>query len=1001
MKKNRAYFVLLSLVCTTAFSQQTSVYSTKDRVYQEALSLYENQEYAAAQTYFRKVQATTHDEYTKSNSAYYIAQSAVRLNQSQAESLMTDFVERYPTHPKRNNAFVGAGNYYFSVGKYAVARKWYEDVNEKELSPSIREQYFFNKGYSLFKAKRFEDAQPYFEQVAESEKYKNQAQYYLGYIAYQSDDYDKADQYFNEVSNDEDYRKNLTYYNADRNFRKGNFQKAIEQGLEKLPTAKAQDKSELNKIIGESYFNLKDFENASKYLKEYKGKVGKWSNTDHYLLGYSYYKQGDYSNSVSEFNKIVSGRNSVAQNAYYHLADAYAKSGQKAQALNAFKNASEMSFDAIIKEDALYNYAKLSYEIGNSFESVPQLLTSYLTKYPNSDHKDEISEYLVDSYLSSKNFKAALSVMEKSSDKNPEIYQKVLYFRALELFKENNFIEAIKLFDKAIVTNADADFTEKSKFWKGESYYKLEDYPIAIKSYKTIERTEIAEAPELLLKDYQIGYSYFKLKKYKPAITHFKSFLETNPETSYKQDATLRLADSYFVSANYWPAMETYNLAIEQGSKKADYAHYQKAISYGFVNKNDRKIEDLERFISNFPNSTYKDDALYALANTYVAEGNTTKGVENYKRLQNELPTSSLVSKSLLKEGLIYYNGDQSEKSLTVLRQLVEKYPKSAESLQAVKTARLVYIDLGRTNEFAQWVKTLDFVEITNEDLDNDTFLAAENPYLENNYAKAIPAFENYLSQFPKGLHVLKSHFYLAQMYYKQSNSDKSLPHYEAVTTFEKNEYTETALYKTSQIYLEKKQYSKAIPFLIRLEKNADFEENIIFAKSNLMKSYYVQKLYPKTLTYANTVLNTSGINKNVKTDAQIYKARAAWELKNFEESKTAYAEVAKTATGKLGAEATYYNAYFANKANDYELSNTYVQQLASDYSAYREFGAKGLVLMAKNFYGLGDAYQATYVLESVIKNFSEYEKVVDEAQKELSKVKKEQSKVNSSIQGN
>jgi hypothetical protein len=38
----------------------------------------------------------------------------------------------------------------------------------------------------------------------------------------------------------------------------------------------AIEKSELNKIIGESYFNLKKYEQSIPYLAAYKGKKGRW-----------------------------------------------------------------------------------------------------------------------------------------------------------------------------------------------------------------------------------------------------------------------------------------------------------------------------------------------------------------------------------------------------------------------------------------------------------------------------------------------------------------------------------------------------------------------------------------------------------------------------------------------------------------------------------------------------------------------------------------------------
>jgi hypothetical protein len=54
---------------------------------------------------------------------------------------------------------------------------------------------------------------------------------------------------------------------------------------------------------------------------------------------------------------------------------------------------------------------------------------------------------------------------------------------------------------------------------------------------------------------------------------------------------------------------------------------------------------------------------------------------------------------------------------------------------------------------------------------------------------------------------------------------------------------------------------------------------------------------------------------------------------------------------------------------------------------------------MAKNYYALDDAFQATYILESVISSFPEFEEVVEEAKTELNKIKAEEAKTNSSIE--
>ena len=53
---------------------------------------------------------------------------------------------------------------------------------------------------------------------------------------------------------------------------------------------------------------------------------------------------------------------------------------------------------------------------------------------------------------------------------------------------------------------------------------------------------------------------------------------------------------------------------------------------------------------------------------------------------------------------------------------------------------------------------------------------------------------------------------------------------------------------------------------------------------------------------------------------------------------------------------------------------------------------------MAKNFDGLKDSFQATYILESVIKNFTQYPDVVEEAKAELDTIRAQEAKTNSSI---
>ncbi|MDR9457346.1 MAG: tetratricopeptide repeat protein [Salegentibacter sp.] len=1005
MRLNKAFLLIAFLfLSVSGIAQQSAAYTHELADFNRALELYNNQQYLAAQNLFDEVMDETEDEKIKGDCAYYIANAAVRLNQPGADRLMERFVTRYPTSTKTNTAYIDVADYYFETGKYSLARKWYDKVDENSMSRKDRERYYFNNGYAYFRANQYDQAKTYLERVRDSQEYGSQAKYYIGYMAYEGDDYEEANENFEQVKDNDRYSENLSYFQADMNFKLGNFEEAIKLGKEQLPNSTRIEQSELNKIIGESYFNLQQYEEAIPYLKEYRGMRGKWNNTDYYQLGYAYYKQGDYEKAVSEFNKIVDGKNAVAQNAYYHLAQSYLNLDKKQEALNAFKNASEMDFDAKIKEDAHLNYAKLSYEIGNSYESPSQVLITFLETYPESEAKPEVETLLIDSFITSKNYEEAMRLLENNrnfSDK--QAYQKVAYYYGLELYEEGDYQEAIKNFEKALSEPRNPKITAQSTYWKAESEFSINRIDDAIIGYREFSGMSAAQGtPEMENLDYNLGYAYFKKNEYARAADYFKKYSSDNSKDSARRnDALLRLGDSYFVTSQYWPAMEAYNKAIDNNVSNSDYAAFQKAISYGFVGRNETKIEELNSFVNRYSRSSYRDDALYELGNTYVAMNNTSQAIQAYDRLIRDVSGSSFVPKAMLRKALIYYNSDQGEKALTDLKRIVNDYPNTPEAMQAVSTARMVYVDLGRTDEYANWVRNVDFVEVTDADLDNTTYEAAENQYFNNNNERAISGFEKYLQSFPNGIHSINANFYLAQLYYRQGSKDKSERHYEFVVNKPKNEFTEQSLARLSEIKLGRSQYNEAVPLLERLEKEASSEENRIYAQSNLMKSYDELNRPDLAASYAEKVLGNSQADTRAKTDAQLIVARSA--IKNGDEAraKAAYAEVQKNATGELAAEALYYDAYFKHKAGNYEASNAAVQILAKDFSGYKRWGAKGLVLMGKNFYQLDDAYQATYILENVINNFENYPDIVQEARTELSRIKAEEAKTNSSVETN
>ena len=1006
MKNIFFYHFLLLLFLSTSntyvFGQQTAINFTIEANYNHALKLFNSKAFKSAQKYFSKVSDNANNKTRlKENADYYEAMCAIRLDQKDADQKVLTFADTYPNSIKKNKAYYNVGNYYFANKKAPYALKWYSKINPEALSLDNKKELNFKMGYAFIVTRNLDLAKSKFMPLINDPKYGNDSRYYFGYISYKQEDYEVAEKTLEEIADDEAYKSEVTYYLLDISFKAGRFEKSIDVGLKLLKNSKPKEVSEISKIIGESYFNLEKYKDAIAYLRVYKGKKGKWNNTDYYQLGYAYFKQKDFKNAANNFNKIIDQKNNVSQKAYYNLGECYIYLDKKSEALNAFKSASEMTFDLKVKEDATLNYAKLSYEEGNPFKSVAEVLQDFLTSYPKSTSYDEINTLVVTSYLYQQDYQGALDYLKKKKSKQNQILSyEVSYYRAIQLFNLNKYKEALPYFKEGKKV-AETAINLIALYWSAETNYRLGNYQVGLEEFMNFKKIAPRTIEEYQLIDYNIGYSYFKLKAYEAAAVAFENFVETKQNDGVlNDDATIRMGDSFFATKAYQKSISAYKKIVDSYGASADYAQYQIAMSHGFLENNIDKINALESLLNNFELSNFRDDALFQLGNTYSIVKDNESAHLAYNKLFQNFPKSSYIARTLLRDGLLFYNDNENKKALKNYKEIVAKYPNSTEAKEAVSNAKNVYIDLGTIDEYVKWVKGISFINITDADLDNTTYVAAENKLLENNVSKATEGFKKYILAFPEGLHALQANFYLAQLLVKEGLEKEAISNYQYVINQPQSEFSEQALNKLSQILLEEEDWATAIPLLERLEEEANLPLNILYAQSNLMKGYYQSEEFSKAVAYAEKILLQDKIDATVEYDAKIIIARAAFQSEDYPKAEEFYTEVERNANGELKAEALYFSAYFLNKKKQYEISNTTIQRITSDFSTYKYWGAKSFIIMAKNYYALenSDPYQATYILENIIKNFPQFEDVINDAKNELKKIKLKESKTNNSI---
>ena len=157
----------------------------------------------------------------------------------------------------------------------------------------------------------------------------------------------------------------------------------------------------------------------------------------YFQLGYAYFKQKQFDKALENLNQAADDETAIGQMSMYYAGDCYLQLGNKRAARRAFRNAHINQRDFEITENALFSYAKLSFELDiDPYKSI-MALENYIAQFPNSANVDRARKILLNVYLNTKDYPRAISALEKIKNKGPELnyaYQKVTYYRGIQEF---------------------------------------------------------------------------------------------------------------------------------------------------------------------------------------------------------------------------------------------------------------------------------------------------------------------------------------------------------------------------------------------------------------------------------------------------------------------------------------------------------------------------------------------------------------------------------------
>ena len=983
-----------------ASGQRTYQFDAPNRLFVEGKELFSLKNYSGCIDKLEAYKQHSTDADLIQEADYMLVYSAYEQGRPNAVELLKDYLDVYPAsrHADEVNFLIGSAH--FGQGEYQKAIFWFNESNIDMLSPEQQEAYCFRLAYSLLQIGDMEKARGYFARIEQiGTKYREASTYYVAYIDYATGKYNNALVEFTRLKDLPDYKERSLYYITQIYFIQNKYEKVISEGKELLASyPDSENNSEVYRIMGNAYYHLGNEDQAINMLSKYVSSTDSPLRGDLYILGVCYYNKGNYSSAVNALGRTVRENDALSQNAYLYLGQSYLKLKDKNNARMAFEAAATSSFDKQVKEAAMYNYALLIHETAfTGFGESVTIFEDFLNDFPNSKYADKVNDYLVEVYLTTKNYQAALNSIDKikhPSTKILEAKQDILFQLGTQAFTNMELDKAVDLFSRAISLGAyNLESRNDAYFWRGESYYRQGEYNKAISDYRTyLNNTRQRNTDMYALAHYNLGYSYFKLKEYGEALNRFRQYvnLESNQQTPAYADAYNRIGDCLFHNRQFAMAEENYTRAAQLQPSAGDYSVYQKGFLLGLQKDYKGKISVMDRLIREFPESQYVDDALFEKGRSYVLLDNNQAAAASFEQLMRDFPQSSLARKAGVQLGLIYFNDNQPEKAADAYKSVISNYPGSEEAKVALQDLKSVYIELNDINSFAAYANSLGGnVRFEVSEQDSLTYLAAEKLFMRGDNEGARRSLTNYLQTFPQGAFSSNANFYLASIAFAKKDLEEAKRLFSLVLESGDTKFREESWARKAEIEYLDKDYAAAMESFKHLQAVAENPENKEAAKLGLMRCAELIGQPQEALLAANDLLKEPKLSPEIMSEARYVRAKAYISLKQENKALADLKEISKDTRTIHGAEAKYLLAqlYYDNK--DDKNAETVLMNFIENGTPHQYWLARGFILLADIYIRQGDDFQARQYLTSLQNNYKGDDEIAAMIEDRLGKLKK------------
>lgn len=1002
MKRRISRFICALICCTPIItSAQTSEKITSPvNLYKEGRNLFLQKNYAAATPPLKAFIRQEPNASLREEAEYMLVCSAYELKDKNSITLLRNYLEQYPDTPYANRIYALLAADYFYEEKYDEALALFNSAQLDLLGNEERDDMTYLLATCYLKTGNVKEAAIWFETLkASSKKYDNDCAYYISYIRYTQKRYDEALKGFLPLQDNPKYKALVPYYIAEIYAIRKNYDKA-EIVAQNYLSAYPQNEhaAEMYRILGDASYHFRKYHEAINAFENYLERDTSPRRDALYMLGLSYFQTGVYSKAAETLGEVTGTNDALTQNAYLHMGLSYLQLAEKNKARMAFEQAAASNADMKIKEQAAYNYALCIHETSYSaFGESVTVFEKFLNEFPNSQYTEMVSNYLVEVYLNTRSYEAALKSIERIAHPGTRIMeakQKILFQLGTQAFANASFEQAIGYFNQSV---AIGQYNRQTKadalYWRGESYYRLNRMTEAARNFREyLQLTEQTNNEMYALANYNLGYTAFHQKDYAQARNWFLKYiqLEKGENRTALADAYNRIGDCFLNERNFDEAKHYYAQAESMNASSGDYSFYQLALVSGLQKDYSGKITLLNRLAGKYPTSPYVINALYEKGRSYVLMNNNNQAIASFKELLSRYPESPISRKAAAEIGLLYYQDGNYDQAIDAYKLVINKYPGSDEARLAMLDLKSLYVDMNRIDEFAALAASMPGnIRFDASEQDSLTYIAAEKIYGRGRIEEAKSSFNKYLQTFPEGSFSLNAHYYLCLIGKEQKNYDMILLHSGKLLEYPDNPFSEEALIMRAEVQFNLQQFADALASYKMLKEKATTADRRLLAETGMLRCAHLIKDDAETIHAATALLAEAKLTPELANEALYYRAKSYMNQKADKKALADLQTLAKDTRNLYGAEAKYLVAQQYYTAGEYAAAEKELLDYIERSTPHAYWLARSFVLLSDVYMAMDKKLDARQYLLSLQQNYHANDDIEGMIESRLEKLNK------------